>query len=353
MKASLAWLEHPVVLPDGAAAEGARRRQASLTKPAGSLGRLEELAIWLAGRQGRVRPTIDRVHIAVFAADHGVAAEGVSAFPQSVTVEMLRNFAAGGAAIAVLAKGLGAGLEVIDVGAATDPGPMAGVRAARVGAGSANLAREPAMTEAQLASACQVGLDAVDRARAAGTQLFVGAEMGIANTTAASALGCALLNVPASELVGPGTGLGQDKLRHKAEVIERGLALHGTPESPPLELLRRLGGFEIASLTGAYVACAQGGLPALVDGFIATAAALVATRVNPGVADWLLYAHRSGEPGHSRLLDALAGQPLLALGMRLGEGSGAAAAVPLLRLACQLHGEMATFGEARVSEGGL
>ncbi len=351
MSTLLERLAGPVAVPDPDAVEQARHRQRTLTKPPGSLGRLEALAVWFAARQGRVQPALDRVQITVFAADHGVAAEGVSAFPQSVTVEMLRNFAAGGAAIAVLARALGAALEVIDVGTATDPGPIGGVRGERVAAGSANIAQGPAMTEAQLASACQVGIDAMHRARAAGAHLFVGAEMGIGNTTAASALGCALLNLPASELVGPGTGLGREGIQRKAELVARSLALNGNPQHPPLELLRRLGGLEIAALVGAYVACAQHGLPALVDGFIGTAAALAATRVNPGTADWLLYAHRSGEPGHARLLDALGADPLLDLGMRLGEGSGAAVAVPLLRLACRLHGEMATFGEAGVTEG--
>jgi nicotinate-nucleotide--dimethylbenzimidazole phosphoribosyltransferase len=286
----------------------------------------------------------------VFAADHGVAAEGVSAFPQAVTAEMLKNFARGGAAINVLARQLDATLEVINLGTAFDPGALPGVIANPLGAGSANFTREPALSVAQLTAALDAGRQAACRASAAGAQLFIGGEMGIANTTAATALGCALLGVEADALAGHGTGLDAAGVAHKAAVVTRALALHGDC-SQPLDALRCVSGFEIAALAGSYLACAQQGLPALVDGFITTAAALAAVRIQPGVRDWLLFAHASHEQGHATLLAALDARPLLRLDMRLGEASGAAVAVPLLRMACALHREMATFAEAGVSGG--
>lgn len=345
----LAWLATPCPVPDAVAAEAARARQGQLTKPRGALGRLESLAIQLAGLQGTPIPTPDPVRICLFAADHGVAVEGVSAFPQSVTVQMVRNIASGGAAISVLARSLGATLEVIDCGSLQDLGPVPGVRSERVGPGTGNIARGPAMTRGQLAQALQVGRAAAERAAHGGARLLIGGEMGIGNTTPAAALGCALLGLPAADLVGPGTGLDGAGVRHKAQVVDRALARHAAGEQAPLVLLERLGGFEIAALAGCYLGAAQQGIAVLVDGYIATAAALCAERINPGLRDWLLFSHGSAEPGHRRLLDALSATPLLDLGMRLGEGSGAATAVPLLRLACDLHARMATFAEAGVS----
>jgi len=344
-----AWITEPARAIVSEAAEAARRRQDTLTKPAGSLGRLEELAVSLAGMQGSPHPALERVHIAVFAADHGVAAEGVSAYPQAVTVEMVRNFAAGGAAIAVLARTLNAKLEVVDVGTAADPGPLSGVISQRAGVGTANFCIGPAMTEEQLEIALAAGRDAARRARAAGAQLFIGGEMGIGNTTSAAAITCALLSLAPELATGPGTGLKQDGVSRKAEVVRAALERHHAALATPLDVLRCLGGFEIAALTGAYAACAQNGIPIVVDGFIAGAAALLAARLCPGAAGWFFHSHVSAEPGHAHLLRALDARPLLDLGMRLGEGSGAAVVVPLLRLACALHNEMATFGEAGVS----
>jgi nicotinate-nucleotide--dimethylbenzimidazole phosphoribosyltransferase len=335
--------------PDAAAARDAAARQARLTKPPGSLGRLEPLVIRLAALQGQVRPQVDTVWIAVFAGDHGVAAEGISAFPQAVTGEMLRNFARGGAAISVLARALDAHLEVVDLGTVNDIGPTPGVRRARIAPSTANFCTQPAMSDAQLAAAWQAGVDSVAAARDAGAQLYIGGEMGIGNTTAAAALASALLRLPPEWLVGAGTGLDAQGIAHKAAVIARALAWHAG-EHTPMEWLRRLGGFEIAALAGACVAAAQAGLPVLVDGFIVSVAALVAVRLHPGVRDWLLFSHRSHENGHAAVLDALGAEPLLDLGLRLGEASGAALAVPLLRLACALHAQMATFEEAGVSE---
>jgi len=265
-----------------------------------------------------------------------------------VTGEMVRNFASGGAAISVLSRALGATLEVVNLGTVNDPGEIPNVRRAIIASATANFCKQPAMTPAQLDAALAAGADSVRAARAGGAQLFIGGEMGIANTTSATALACALLGESPVALAGAGTGLDTAGIAHKAAVIERALARHAGA-SDALEQLRRLGGFEIAALVGAYVAAAQAGLPVLVDGFITTAAALAAVRIHPDVRGWLLFAHRSHERGHARLLDALVAEPLLDLGLRLGEASGAATAVPLLRLACALHNDMATFAQAGVS----
>ncbi len=342
------WLDDDVRPIDTRAAEAARARQATLTKPPGSLGDLEMLAIRLAGWQGRERPAVERVHITVFAGDHGICAEGVSAFPQAVTVEMLRNFARGGAAISVLARSLGASFEVVNLGTAV---PFAGgAHDVWLGPGTVSFVQDAAMSEAQLAAALDAGRKSVDRAVAADAQLYIGGEIGIGNTTAAAALACALLPAEPEALAGPGTGLDAGGVARKAAVIRRSLQRHAGGLGSAAEIVRRLGGFEIAALAGAYVRCAQVGLPALIDGFIATAAALVARQLRPGAQRWWLFSHRSREPGHMALLAALDARPLLELGMRLGEGSGAALAVPILRLACELHAGMATFAEAGVSE---
>jgi nicotinate-nucleotide--dimethylbenzimidazole phosphoribosyltransferase len=344
------WWLNPCKPVDLNVVEQAAARQQQLTKPAGSLGRLESVAVQLAGLQGQVKPTLSQVWIAIFAGDHGVVAEGVSAFPQEVTGQMLLNFVSGGAAISVLARQLGAQLEVVDLGTVTPTLNLPGVRHLNIGPGTANFVDGAAMTQAQGELALQAGRDSVLRAKAAGAQLFIGGEMGIGNTTAASALACALLDCPVTHLTGPGTGLNAEGVSHKAQVIERALALHAAQRGDALQTLFNLGGFEIAALVGAYLACAQEGVAVLVDGFICTVAALVAVRLNPACREWLLFGHRGAEPGHRHVLEALGAEPLLELGLRLGEGSGAALAVPLLRLACDLHGQMATFAEAAVAD---
>lgn len=344
------WLNIPVATPNTNARRNAEARQAMLTKPPGALGRLEEIAICLAALQGTATPSVEHVQITVFAGDHGVAAEGVSAFPQAVTAEMVKNFARGGAAISVAARKLGAQLEVINLGTAFDTGPIEGVKSYALGPGTANFAIAAAMDEHQLACALAAGRHAAERAKLYGTQLFIGGEMGIANTSAATALASALLDIDPVLLAGPGTGLDANGVSHKVQVIQRALALHSPLINSPLEALRRVGGFEIAALAGAYIACAHMGVPVLIDGFITGSAALIATRLCPGLKEWLLYSHTSAEPGHRLILEALHAHPLLDLGMRLGEGSGAAVAVPLLRMACDLHNEMATFAEAHISE---
>ncbi len=344
---SYRWYEDPIPGPDLAALAAARERQSQLTKPPGSLGRLEALGSALAAMQGTQRPRVENVWITVFAGDHGVTAEGVSAFPQVVTAEMVRNFARGGAAISVLAEEWKARLEVVNVGTVQALEELSGVLDARVGPGTANFVHEPAMTVAQLHDALAAGHHAAERAAIGGAHLFVGGEMGIGNTTSATAVACALLDLPAARLAGPGTGLDAAGVGRKAQAVERALARHRGDR--PLDALQRLGGFEIAALAGAYLRCGQLGVPVLVDGFITTVAALAAVRLQPELAAWLFYAHRSAEPGHRQLLDALGAEPLLALDMRLGEGSGAAVAVPILRAAAALHSRMATFAEAGVS----
>ncbi|MFC4765155.1 nicotinate-nucleotide--dimethylbenzimidazole phosphoribosyltransferase [Dyella koreensis] len=345
---TIEFLNQPCAVVDCTIEAAARAHQQQLTKPPGSLGALESVAIRLAGLQGHARPQVERVWISVFAGDHGVAEEGVSAFPQAVTGEMVRNFAHGGAAISVLASELGASLEVVNLGTVNDPGELPGVRRAFIASSTANFAAGEAMTPLQLQAALQAGADSVHAAKQAGAQLFIGGEMGIANTTAATALACALLRESAASLAGAGTGLDDAGIARKAAVIERGLARHRDASSP-LEQLRCFGGFEIAALTGAYIAAAQSGLPVLVDGFITTAAALASVRIQPACRPWMLFSHRSHERGHARLLAALEADPLLDLNLRLGEASGAAVAVPLLRLACALHNRMATFEQAGVS----
>ncbi len=347
---SNSWWQQACQPIDTLMLQQAQERQRQLTKPAGSLGQLEDVAVQLAGLQGRLKPALDNVWIAIFAGDHGIVAEGVSPYPQEVTWQMLLNFVNGGAAISVLARQLGAQLEVIDLGTASAVDNLPGVRHERVGPGTRNFALTPAMTREQGEQALQVGRDSALRALAAGTQLFIGGEMGIGNTSSAAALACAFLDCPITDLAGPGTGLDAAGVSHKAQVIQRALDTHASLSADPLERLFCFGGFEVVALVGAYLACAQAGIAVLVDGYICTVAALVAARVNPSCRDWLLFGHRGAEPGHRHVLQALDAMPLLDLGLRLGEASGAALAVPLLRLACDLHGQMATFAEAAVAD---
>lgn len=340
------WLNTEAAALSEQAEQQALGRQAELTKPPGALGELESIAVRLAAMQGQVKPKLNNIHISVFAADHGIAASGVSAFPQAVTTEMVKNFSRGGAAISVLAKQLGATLEVINLGTVFDPGSLPGVLDQRIANSTADFSQQAAMSEEQLGLALESGRQAAQRAES--TDLFIGGEMGIGNTSSASAIACALLKLPASDLVGPGTGLDQTGIKRKTEIISKALQLHQEADSP-LEILRYFGGFEIAALVGSYISCAQSSKPVLVDGFISSVAALLATRLCTNAADWFFYAHASAEPGHVHIMKALNATPLLNMGMRLGEASGAATAVPLLQMACALHNNMATFAEAGVS----
>jgi len=347
------WFARACPAPSQAHRQAAAARQQQLTKPQGALGRLETLAIALAALQASDRPQATRVPVLVFAADHGITAQGVSAFPAEVTVQMLRNFAAGGAAIAVLARELALPLHVWDVGSLAEE-PLEGVTCDKPRRGTGDFSIAPAMTQADLDAAMRAGHRAVEAACAEGADLLVFGEMGIGNTTAASALAAVLGPLPLPELVGAGTGLDEAQVAHKQAVIARALALHGAAiaaaADPAGEALRRVGGLEIAALAAAMIAAAHRGVPVLVDGFIVSVAALAAVRLNPSLRPWLLFAHRSAERGHARVLECLQAEPLLQLDLRLGEGSGAALALPLLRLACALHNGMATFAEAAVAQ---
>ncbi len=342
------WLTNKINQPDPDYYTKALSRQAQLTKPSGSLGLLEEIAIRLAAMQGTERPAVNRVWVSVFAADHGVAEESVSAFPQAVTAQMVKNFVKAGAAINVLSRFVNADFEVIDVGLikAVDAST---VISERVGNGTANFAKEAAMTEVQMHAALTVGKSAVKRALKQETQLFIAGEMGIANTTSASALAVALTGLSAEQLTGAGTGVTHESTKHKTKLIKNAISLHQPLLETPLKVLQYLGGFEISALVGAYIYAAQQGLPVLIDGFIASVAALLAVKINPEIQTWFFYAHCSQEKGHRLILKHLQARPLLDLNMRLGEGSGAVAAVPLLQMACKLHNEMATFEQAEIT----
>ncbi|UTH76177.1 nicotinate-nucleotide--dimethylbenzimidazole phosphoribosyltransferase [Chromobacterium sp. IIBBL 290-4] len=333
---------------DLSARNAARARQAVLTKPPGSLGQLEELACRFAAWQGKSCPDPLRPAITVFAGDHGVTVEGVSAFPSAVTIEMVRNFANGGAAICVLARALDARLEVVDVGVAGDVSALPIVHA-KVRDGSRNLAKESAMSADEVEAALEAGRAAARRAVEAGANLLIAGDMGIGNTTASAALICRLTGAAPEQVVGRGTGVDDVGLANKRRAVRTALARVAWENLSGLDTLAELGGLEIAAMAGFYLEGARLGVPSLVDGFIAGAAALCAKTMEPDLHDWLLASHRSAEAGHHLALEALQLQPLLDLGMRLGEGSGAALCVPLLQMAVRLHNEMATFAEAGIS----
>jgi nicotinate-nucleotide--dimethylbenzimidazole phosphoribosyltransferase len=323
--------------------ETAKRAYDAKTKPRGSLGRLEELGCRLAAIRGFVPRTLDAV-IVVAAADHGVTREGVSAYPQEVTAQMVANFAAGGAAVNVLARQAGARLIVVDAGIAA-PFEHECVRSVRLGAGTANLAEGPAMTAEQVQRGLEAGAALADELR--DVDVVALGDMGIGNTTSASALTAALLGVDASLVCGRGTGLDDAGVARKVETVRRALEVNSGNDP-----LTALGGFEIVFLAGLKLGCAANGTAVLLDGFITSAAALAATRIDPAVLDVLIASHRSPEPGHALVLEALGLEPLLDLELRLGEGSGAALALPLLRASVAILKEMATFDDAGVTDSG-
>jgi nicotinate-nucleotide--dimethylbenzimidazole phosphoribosyltransferase len=339
-----------IPLPDQAALAAARERQQALTKPRGALARLEELACWFAARQRRGVPAPLVAAITVFAADHGVTARGVSAYPREVTAQMVANFARGGAAINVLARRAGARLTVVDVGVAGDPVRGEGVVGARIRPGTNDLSAAPAMTREDVERALAVGAERAAVEIAAGANLLVAGDMGIGNTTAAACLVCAFTDEPPDAIVGYGTGLDETGRVRKVEVVERALARART-RSPRdgVDWLAELGGLEIAAIGGYYLEAARGSTPVILDGFISAAAALAARAIAPRAVDWMLAAHASAERGHRAALRHLGLEPLVDLGLRLGEGSGAALVLPLLDAAIALHAEMATFEEAGVS----
>lgn len=341
------WVFEPVKALDSDAKRQAQERQQQLTKPLGSLGKLEEIAISLAAMQGK-SPSVDHPYICVFAGDHGIAASGVSAFPQEVTAQMVANFASGGAAISVLAKSMMAPFDIINLGTVS-PTDFAGVNNQFVGAGTANMLEQDAMSSEQCDKALAVGRDALLNAQKHGCDLFIGGDMGIGNTTSATALAAAISGQSVAQLTGPGTGLDDSGVSRKVAVIEQVLEKHIVVGLGADQLLQKIGGFEIAALVGSYISAAQQGIAVLVDGFICTAAAMVAVAISPQTRDWMVFSHGSAEPGHRLMLAHLSASAVLDLGMRLGEGSGAATCVPILQAACQLHGQMATFAEAAVA----
>ena len=318
--------------PDEATVQAARERNAMLTKPPGALGRLEDLALWYCGWRGHARARISAPQVIVFAGNHGVVKQGVSAFPPEVTAQMVANFAAGGAAVNQLAAVVGARMDVhaIDLDRPTG-----------------DISRGPAMSEAEVDAALRLGWEAVDPS----SDLLVVGEMGIGNTTSAAAIALALHGGDAAVWTGRGTGLTDAALSHKAQVVARSVEVNAASGADGLEVLRRLGGRELAAMAGALVRARMGRVPVVLDGFICTAAAACLDAVRPGALDHAVAGHVSAEPGHARLLERLGKTPLLSLGLRLGEGSGGVLAMGMVQAALACHSGMATFAEARVAKG--
>jgi nicotinate-nucleotide--dimethylbenzimidazole phosphoribosyltransferase len=329
-----------------------------LTKPPGSLGRLETLAIEVAGIRGEPATSIRRPAIVIFAGDHGITRQGISPYPSEVTRQMVANFQVGGAAINVLSRAAGAELVVVDVGVAGDPIPVADPAidgssrfvAARIASGTRDFSSEPAMTPDQTRAAIDVGRAVAADLILDDCDLLGVGEMGIGNTTASSAIVAALTGRPAADVTGRGTGLDDAGVRHKAAIIDAALARHSPDKDRPLEVLAAVGGLEIAALVGAILEAAARHVPVVLDGFITGAAALVAARLAPDLPPRLIASHRSAEPGHRIVLETLGLTPVLDLGLRLGEGSGAALAIPIIGASLRILGEMATFENAGVAD---
>ncbi len=336
---------------DAKVAAEAKARLDSLTKPRGSLGDLEAIVSRYAAIRRDASGHFGDGALAVFVADHGVAEEKVSAYPQAVTAEMLRNIARGGAAISVLARRLGYRMWLTDVGVAIDTRPeqLPGVNYRRISAGTRNLATECAMSQEDARAALEAGIEIAQSAIADGATLIGIGEMGIANSTSAAALLAAFTGIEPARLVGRGTGVDDAGIERKIAVVERALKLHQVALDDPLATLSALGGFEIAAMVGVCLGSASKAVPTVVDGFIATAAAAAAVRICPHVFDYMFFAHRSAEGGHTLALEQLGVRPILNLGMRLGEGSGAALAMSVIEAALALYREMATFTSAGVS----
>jgi nicotinate-nucleotide--dimethylbenzimidazole phosphoribosyltransferase len=345
--APLTRLLDAIGTPHPEAAAAARRHLDALTKPPGSLGRLEELAVRLVALTGRP-PRVLQPVIFTFAADHGVVAEGVSAYPQSVTAQMVENFLRGGAAVNVLARQAGARVVVADFGVATPLGGADALAVRRIGPGTANMALGPAMTRAQAIAAVEAGAALAEEAIEAGADLLGTGEMGIGNTTAASAITAAISGADADLVTGRGTGVDEEGRRRKVAVVRRALAVNRPEPSDGLDVLASVGGFEIGGLAGVMLAGAARRVPVALDGFIAGAAALVAVTLAPTVRHALFASHRSAEPGHAVALARLGLVPYLDLEMRLGEGTGAALFVHLVRAAAAIYADMATFKSAGI-----
>ena len=335
---------------DKAAMRTARARQDSLTKPRGSLGRLEELSIQLAGMKADPLPSVERKAVIVMAADHGVTLEGVSAYPADVTRQMVLNFLRGGAAINVLAHQARARVTVVDIGVASDFEPLPGLIRRKVMCGTRNLARGPAMTREEAEQALQVGMDILQQEASGGLDLVAAGDMGIGNTTPSSAIAAAMTGLPAAQVVGRGTGIDDDGLERKRNVIEQALTVNQPNASDAMDVLHKVGGLELAGLAGVMIAAASRRIPIVLDGFISTASAMIAVGLAPGVREYMIASHRSVEIGHRVMLQHLKLVPLLDLDLRLGEGTGAALAFHLIEASTRILREMATFEEAGVSD---
>jgi nicotinate-nucleotide--dimethylbenzimidazole phosphoribosyltransferase len=334
---------------DDEAMRAARARQEQLTKPQGSLGQLEELVIRLAGMTGKPRPRFARKAVFVFAADHGVAAQGVSAYPQAVTAQMVLNFLAGGAAINVLARRVGARVIVADLGVASELPAHPELLMYRIGPGTRSFHAGPAMSTQEALSAITAGIEIVEAEIVKGLDLVATGEMGIGNTTSASAIVAAITGRPVADVTGRGTGIDEQVWRHKVAIIEQALAVNRPVADDPLDVLAKVGGYEIAGLVGVMLGAALHRLPVMVDGFISGAAALIAAELCPALRSYLIAAHVSVEIGHRIILERLELIPLLNLNLRLGEGTGAVMAMHLVDDAAAILNEMATFAEACVS----
>lgn len=318
-------------------------------KPPGSLGRLEELARRYLAITGREEVRAKRVY--VFAGDHGVTAEGVSAFPQEVTPQMVYNFVEGGASINALARHAGAEVQVVDMGVAVDFPELPGLIRRKVAAGTNNFAQGPAMSRDQALEALASGVEMAARAKADGIDLVGTGDMGIGNTTPSAAIAACLCSLAPQQVTHRGTGIDDSALAHKIAVVQRGLELNRPDPDDPLDVLTKVGGFEIAGIAGLVLGCAAEGLPVVVDGFISTAGALIASELHPHVRDYLFAAHQSVEIGHQHMLARIGQKPLLDLDLRLGEGTGGALAMTLIEGALQVLREVLTFAEAGVSDG--
>ena len=339
-----------IIPPDQSAMDAARARQDTLTKPQGSLGRLEELSITLAGIFMDPIPKINRKAVILAAGDHGVVAEGVSAYPQEVTPAMVGNFLAGGAAINVLARHVGASIVVLDAGVAADLPDDPAMRAVKIGRGTANMAIGPAMSREDAIRCIEAGIAAADEQIAKGADLIAFGDMGIGNTTPSSAITAVVTGADPSVTTGRGTGLDDPALAHKVEVVRRSIEVNKPDAKDGLDLLAKVGGFEIGMLAGAMLGTAAAHRPAVVDGFISGAAALIAWTLAPTLSHYLIASHQSVEPGHRIGMETMGLTPLLDMGMRLGEGSGATLAMPIIEAAAKCLAEMATFADAGVAE---
>ena len=347
---NLTELRKTISALDEASMAAARLRQETLTKPVCSLGILEELSIQLAGIFANPQPSVTRKAVIVMAADHGVTAQGVSAYPAEVTPQMVLNFLAGGAAINVLARQAGARVSIVDVGVAFDMGVQPGLVSKKVAFGTADFTKGPAMTAAQAESAIRVGMEQLEIEYEAGLDLVATGDMGIGNTTSSSAIIAAIGELPPEEVVGRGTGIDDAGMARKAAVIKQALAINKPQPDDAFDVLCKVGGFEIAGLAGVIIGAASKRIPVVIDGFISGAAALIATGMVPEVKPYMIAGHHSVERGHRAMLDYLGLQPLLDLRLQLGEGTGSALAFHVIEAATRILIEMATFAEAGVSE---